>query len=105
MNTITIHVIVGEDRRLTIDLPHDVPTGPAELEMVVHSYQTNPTETENPAREAARAKLRAAGRLSVDLENPDDFETVSEEELEILGRLAPGARTAQEIIDEERGAY
>jgi hypothetical protein len=56
----------------------------------------------NSALEEARAKLRAAGRLSVDLNGPDDYETLSDEELDELGRLAPGAPTAQEIIEEDR---
>jgi hypothetical protein len=105
MNTITIPVVVGEDRRLVIDLPADIPTGPAELEVIVHSHEDKVTKTKNSAREEARAKLQAAGRLSIELNVSDDVEPLSEEELERLGRLPPGSPTAQEIIDEERGDY
>jgi hypothetical protein len=62
-------------------------------------------ESNNPAREVAYTKLLAAGRLVIDLSIPDDIEPESEEELDELGRMEPGARPSEELIDEDRGVY
>lgn len=62
METITLSAVVGEDRRLVIDLPKDTPTGPVEL--IIRPA------TGNAAREAARAKLLAAGALVTDWASP-----------------------------------
>jgi len=97
METITLSVVIGEDRRLVIDLPKDTPTGPVELVI-------RPT-TSNATREAARAKLLAAGALVTDLGLPDNLELVSNEELRRLGTMSPGARPSEELIAEDRGTY
>jgi len=55
------------------------------------------------AREAARAKLREAGVLANDLVPPADLASVTEEELEQMGIMRPGARPSEEIIAEDRG--
>jgi hypothetical protein len=103
MEVITLSVDVGEDRRLIIELPSDVPVGPADVIIKPHGKEA--VEPENPAREAARAKLLAVGRLVIDFGIPDDIEPISDEELEELGRLAPGARSSEELVDEDRGTY
>lgn len=54
-------------------------------------------------RETARAKLSQAGVLVMDLELPPDLTPVSDEELEQLGEMRPGARPSEEIIAEDRG--
>jgi len=56
-------------------------------------------------REAARAKLRDAGVLANDLVLPADLVPATEEELEPLGTMPPGARPSEEIIAEDRGLY
>ncbi|MCC7452193.1 MAG: hypothetical protein IT324_32635 [Anaerolineae bacterium] len=66
MDAVKLTVTVNEDRRVVIDLPADMPTGPAEiivrsLEQPAEQSQSNIPQ--NPAREAARAKLLAAGFL------------------------------------------
>src|SRR5437899_1013052 len=103
MDAITLSVDVGEDRRLIIELPANVPVGPADV--IIKPRGKEPVEPENPAREAARAKLLAAGRLVVDFGIPDDIEPETDEELDELGRLAPGARPSEELVDEDRGTY
>src|SRR5437879_893346 len=103
MDAITFSVEVGEDRRLVIELPADVPIGPADV--IVKPRTKESVEPENPARDAARAKLLAAGRLVVNFGIPEDIEPISEEELEELGHLAPGARSSEELVDEDRGTY
>lgn len=60
---------------------------------------TAPTMT----REEARAKLRAAGVLATDLQIPADAAPATDEELEQLGKMRPGARPSEELIAEDRG--
>jgi hypothetical protein len=103
MADITIPVIVGKDRRLVINVPEEIPLGPAEI--AIHSKENLETSTSNPAREATRAKLLAADFLVTDFGTTEDNEPISEEELEALGRLTPGVRPSEELIDEDRGLY
>lgn len=79
MDTSTIPIIVGEDRRIVIKLPDSTPVGLADLEITVHpktdaangAGQTGRTGPVNPAREAARIKLAAAGYLSTNIRAPE----------------------------------
>jgi hypothetical protein len=103
MDTVMIPVEVGEDRRLVIDVPPVVPIGPADV--VIVPRPDGQKATTNPAREEARAKLRAAGALSTIRYAPADARPLSDEELMRIGQLAPGARPSEELIDEDRGAY
>jgi len=113
MDTITIPVIVGEDRRIVIKLPDSTPVGLAELEIVVHpkadaangASPAGRTGPVNPAREAARIKLAAAGLLRTDIHAPIGTAPPTDEEIERLGRLPAGARPSEELIDEDRGLY
>jgi hypothetical protein len=105
MDAIRIPVIVGEDRRLVIDLPAEVPVGPAELVIRPLEQPQSNDVPQNPAREAARAKLLAAGVLATDLGIPDDIQPLSEQELDRLGRLLAGGRSTLDMINEDRGTY
>lgn len=100
---IRIKTTIGEDRRLVIDLPDDTPTGPAEL--VIHPAQPPQREATTLTREEARAKLLAAGALVTDIHAPEGTIPLSPEELLRIGKLPPGARPSEELIDEDRGEY
>src|SRR5262249_13354634 len=100
---ITLSVNIREDRRLVIDLPADVPLGTAEL--IIKPHGTNGPQPAAAAREAARAKLLAAGILNASHQAPEGAVALSNEELSRLGRLTPGTRSSEEIINEERGEY
>ncbi|GAF67875.1 unnamed protein product [marine sediment metagenome] len=104
MNAITLSVVVGEDRRLVIDLPKEIPVGPVEL-VIRPTILPVDQETLHAAREAARQKLLAAGLLATDLGIPDDLESLSDEELEQLVQMSPDARPSEELINEDRGQY
>jgi hypothetical protein len=95
MVTLKIAVMVGEDRRLIINLPDNMPVGPAELTI-------QPTEFSDLS---ARGILMNAGALVTDFVIPDDIEYVSDEELEEIGQMPPGTRPSEALIDEDRGAY
>ena len=100
MDAIVLTLDVGEDHRLIIDLPADTP--PGKVNVVITAYQANATHT-NPAREAARAKLLAAGALSTYFV-PDDKTPISDEEIEALWRKFDGGTSIDQIIDQERGS-
>lgn len=59
----------------------------------------------NPAREAARAKLLAAGVLVTQFDVPEGAVRLSTEELLKIGKLPPGARSSLELINEDRGEW
>lgn len=102
---ITISVVLGEDRRLIIDLPPDAPIGEVEVNLVVSSTSAELQTIVNPAREAARAKLLAAGKLSTIWRAPEGAVALTEEELIRIGTLSPGSPTIADFIKEERGEY
>lgn len=102
MDAVMIAVVVGADRRLVIDLPPNTPVGPAEV--VILPRASGAGEMVNPSREAARAKLLAAGFLSTDVHAPEGTTPLSDEEIARLGQLPPGARPSEALIDEDRGA-
>ena len=110
MNAVTVPVVIGEDRRLVIELPDSTPVGPAEVDVIIRpradgAARVDDPEVVNPAREAARAKLLAAGVLNTSIHAPVGTVPVSDEELERLGQLSPGARPSEELVDEDRGLY
>ena len=58
-----------------------------------------------PATVAAREKLAQAGILATDLGIPEDIAPVSDEALERWGEMRPGARSSEELLNEDRGTY
>jgi hypothetical protein len=103
MVAIKLKALVDENRRLVIDLPDDVPIGPVEL--TITAYPREVGAPENPAREAARAKLLAAGALMTRVNVPNDTVLLSPEALLEIGRLPDSARTSEALIDEDRGDW
>lgn len=92
-------VIVDEKRRIMIDLPDDMPTGPIEI-IARPLAETRP---EPLTREWMRAKLIAAGLVDPNARYaPEDAEELSEEEEEELGRLLAGPRPVEDYINEDR---
>lgn len=91
-------VIVDEKRRIMIDLPDDMPTGPIEI-------TARPLAAEPPpeplTREWVRAKLRAAGLLA-EMDDLPDTEELSEEEEAKLARQVAGGRPAEDYVNEDR---
>lgn len=100
MYAIKLTAAIGEDRRLVIDLPADAPTG--DVELIIREVMPK-TADNTIAREIARAKLQTI--LVRDLGIPDDIEMMSDDDLEMLGQLPPGARSSEELVDEDRGQW
>ena len=112
MDAITIPVIVDENRRVVLKLPDSTPVGLADLEIVVHPKADTANGANkarirgpNPATEAARIKLAAAGYLSTNIRAPEGTIPLSDEEIARIGRLPPGARPSEELVSEDRGPY
>src|SRR5258708_8584559 len=85
MDVIKIPIVVAEDRRLIIQLPDNVPAGPAEL--VIHTYEQNEATVSNSARELAKGKLLAAGRLVTNLDIPENIGPLSKQAEDRLSKL------------------
>jgi hypothetical protein len=100
MDVIVLSAEIGEDRRLVIDLPPDAPLGPVQVTIQVQE----PYTSTNPAREAARAKLLAAGFLVTGIQAPAGIAPLSVEERLRLGTLPSGV-SLDDIIDQDRGTY
>lgn len=99
---IHLSAVIGEDRKLVIDLPADTPIGQVDLELTVVSVSKSQVVHTNPAREAARAKLLAAGALSTVHRAPANAIPPTKEELRRAGTLPAGARPSEEILREIR---
>ncbi len=96
MDAIIIRTTLGEDRRLVIDLPPDTPVGPLEVTI-------RPATEPDLTKEDAKRRLRAAGLLREAFEFGAPVEPVSDEEIERIGQMKPGARPSEELIAEGRG--
>ena len=100
MDAIRLTAVITEDHELTVKVPDDIP--PGEVELLIQLSPQASTLTANPAREAARAKLAAAGILSTAIRLPPGAILPTEAELEAAGRLPAGARLSEELISEYR---
>jgi hypothetical protein len=100
MTAIKLTAVVDESRKLVIDLPTDVPLGPVELTITPHEPVA---PAQYPAREAARAKLLAAGIPLPTFDVPEGMTALSPEALLEAGRLPTGAPTSEALIDADRG--
>ena len=104
MIAIRLHAVVGDDRKLTIQLPEDIP--PGELELTVRSIDESENSVVlNSAREAAKAKLLAAGALVTQFEVPANPVRLSVEERMSLGTMLPDSRSSIDLINEDRGEW
>jgi hypothetical protein len=100
--SIHLSVVIGEDRKLVIELPPDTPTGQMDVQVVVSPPNEDKEVTHNSERERIRAKLLAAGALSSVFRAPEGIVRPSQEELRRAGMPPPGARSSEEILREIR---
>lgn len=101
MDRITIEAEVGHDHRLVDALPPEVPVG--RVRLVIEPVEA--LTVVNPAREVARAKLRAAGALGTAHHAPEEAVALSDEALQRLGQKPPGATSLDDLINADRGEY
>ncbi len=103
MDSVTLSAVIGEDRRLIIDLPPDTPTG--EVELTIRASQKSIDKLSNPATETARAKFIAVGALSTAHQAPVGFVPLTLIDRMSIGKLPAHARPSKELIDEDRGEF
>ena len=77
LNAIRLNGIIGADRKLTVQLPLDVPDGPVELVVLLPEKAESPAEADRTEGSSARELLE-------------------------LGKLPPNARPSHELINEDR---
>lgn len=100
MVAIHISTVIGEDRKLVVQLPLEIE--PGEVEVII---QSSVATLVNPARHSVRAKLLAARALVTQFESPADTKPLSLEERLRLGTLPPSARPSLDLINEDRGEW
>jgi hypothetical protein len=100
MTDIWLSGVITEDHELIVKVPEDVP--PGRVDVRIQSPQVEEAPLANPAREAARAKLAAAGLLVTERLLPLGTRIPTDAEVEAAGRLPPGARPSEELIREDR---
>lgn len=101
MVAVRLTAVVGEDRRLNIVLPPEIPVGMVEL--TVQAASSVDMEAANAKRAEVRAKLLAGGILATEQVSPPDTVQLTEEELWALTQPPPSAKPTHEQIDEDRG--
>lgn len=106
MIAVRLNVVIGDDRKLTLQLPENVP--PGEVEVVVRT--TEPTRLNeatpvNAAREAARLKLFESGALVTDFDVPAYGSRLSIDERMRIGTLPDNARSSLDHINDDRGEW
>lgn len=110
MDAIKLSVWVGEDKRLTIDLPEDVPIGPVDVVIIPResakaTYSPDYSPEWVAKREEFRRRLAKAGFLSTAHTAPPGTVPLSPHALLALGRLPPGVRPTDELVNEDRGPH
>jgi hypothetical protein len=100
MVTIQLSAIVDKNGQLTAKVPDNVPPGP--INIIIQSPESSSTEKLSSARDAARAKLAAAGLLSTAHRLPPNTRIPSDAEVEAAGKLPADARPSEDLINEDR---
>lgn len=100
MQSITLHTRIDEHHQIILNVPKDLPIGD-----VVVTIQPVALPDEDLSREEVERRLKAAD-LWIDpaeLDEDEEGEVLSDEELKRIGLLLAQGKTLQEMIDEERG--
>src|SRR5258708_12733191 len=114
MDTITIEAEVGRDHRLVDALPPEVPVGrvklviePLQPQAVATSLSVGSPATShtNPAREAVRAKMLAAGILSTAHRAPEGTQEMTPEERDRVWKLFSLGRPSAELLAKHTAEY
>jgi hypothetical protein len=109
MDTIKLSAHISEDKKLIIDLPADLSSGPVEVIITPQQAATKPTYTPIypkawvEKREQLRQKMLEAGILSTDYHAPPWTVPLSPDELLRIGTLPPGVRSTDEYFESACG--
>lgn len=100
MVAIHISAIVGDDRKLVIQLPPEFK--PGQIDLII---QTSDLATNDSARDTVRSKLLAARALVTQYEVLPDAKLLSVEERLRIGTLPPNTPSSLDLINEDRGDW
>lgn len=100
MVAIHISTMVGDDRKLVVQLPPEIQ--PGQVEVIIQSAEMVSPDS---ARNIARSKLMAARALVTQFEALPVTVPLSVEERLRLGTLSPNARSSLDLINEDRGEW
>jgi hypothetical protein len=100
MAAIHLKAVVGDDRKLVIQLPPEIL--PGSVDLVIHTAEISGSDS---ARNGARAKLFAAGALVTHFATPENARRLSIEERLHLGTMPADARPSLDLINEDRGEW
>lgn len=106
MTAIHLNAVIGDDRKLIVQLPDDMPTG--EVEVVIRSSHLTEVTGQalyNPVREVARRKLMAENALVTSFDVPADARRLSVEERMRIGTLSETTMSSLDIINDDRGEW
>jgi hypothetical protein len=101
MVAIRLDAVVGEDRRLVIELPAEIPSGDVEL-WVRSKARVATVLATTLTRQEAEQRLRAAGLLAEAMGSPVVKPALSQEELWEIGKPLKPTMPAHEQIIQER---
>jgi len=102
-SVIHLSAVIGEDRKLVIDLPADTPIGQVEVVLAIAPVTREPKTTHsNPERERILAKLFDARLHNIAQELSASPILITEEDTFRPIKLPPGARPSEEILREIR---
>jgi hypothetical protein len=103
MTQIRLSAVVGEDRRLVIDLPAETPLGPVELTIrPLAAAECAASQSERAEREALRARMREADFLSTVRFVHDTVRGLGDDERARAGTMPAGARPSEQLVAEDR---
>lgn len=89
---VRLKTTIGEDRKLVVELPPNMPVG--QVELVVRSLSVTNT--------SVRDQLTAQGALITDIDAPDDAMLLSDDDLLALTTHQPSNRSVLDDVNEDR---
>jgi hypothetical protein len=111
MIALKLKAVIGQDRRLVLELPQDTPIGSVEVTIESqpqkHPISLDLPPTLNSAREAVRAKLLSAGYLVTEFnfDIPDDYVPLTHEQRMKMTTPTASAKTIFDLVNEDRGEW
>jgi hypothetical protein len=102
MESITLTAVVGDDHRVTLELPDSVPVGPIEITIRHHGVAVQDDRLDAAT---ARRKLQAAGLAATRRYATPDALPLSATERMQIGRTFSESGSMTVVIDQDRGAY
>ncbi len=116
MSSVSLKAIIGEDRKLSIVVPPEIPVGEVEITIHAAKEDTAPAPAQSAPQtrhsdawwakvDQLRERLAAEGKLQavhLPTRPTGNYQFMTDEERPDLRHLPVGAKTTEEIINEDR---